>query len=313
MGVKLQARSRDAGITTAPGLNRVLWTLWLQGFEKAPRVVDICARSWKIRNPTWTIVQLDQRNLPEYVESEALSEIRSLKISRQKRANLIRMYLISTHGGVWADATCFCCHPLDSWLPDYMGSGFFAFRFAADVWLRDHHHWSLSALVARTEDRVMSNWFLAAEKGNVLTTTFYEEHKQWFLDNRFPVEFTRKRKQRRVNLEGILRRNAKLSQLWTYPPVIRATRLYPYFVFHYHFARLLSENPACRDVWNRTPVLLNYAPRRLGKALTAPVTDEQIAVIAAAEEPLYKLNWRYREDDFAPGCLLDHLASTLPG
>lgn len=294
-------------------LNRVLWTLWLQGFDQAPRVVHICARSWKAWNPTWTIMQLSDENLPEYVDSKTLAEIRSLEISRQKRANLIRMYLISTHGGVWADATCFCCHPLDSWLPNYMDSGFFAFRFAADAWLRDHNHWGPSALVARSEDRIMSNWFLASARGNVLASTFLEEHKKWFLRNRFPLRFTQERKQRMERLDSILNRNAKLAQLWTYPLVIRTVKMYPYFIFHYHFARLLSENAACRDIWNRTPVLLNYGPRQLGKALTEPVTDRQRTVLNAAKEPLYKLTWRYRDTSFAPGCLLDHLEATISG
>ena len=117
-----------------PELQRTIWMYWGQGFENAPEVVRICLRSWKSRNPGWRVVELTNANVSEYVDEPTLAKIRALKNIRiQKFANLIRLYLISRYGGVWVDATCFCCRPLDDWLHDYMGSGFFAFRRRADT------------------------------------------------------------------------------------------------------------------------------------------------------------------------------------
>jgi hypothetical protein len=113
-------------------------------------------------------------------------------------------------------------------------------------------------------------------------------------------------------VNSLLNRNAKLAQLWTYPPVIRAVKMYPYFIFHYHFARLLGENPVCREIWSRTPVLYNYGPRSLGKVLAAPITDADVATVSARKDPLYKLNWRHDKEVAPPGSLLDYLAGTIP-
>jgi hypothetical protein len=61
----------------------------------------------------------------------------------------IRMALLETHGGVWADATVYCRRPLDSWLPARMGEGFFAFSKPAPA-------------------RMVSSWFLAAHTDALL-------------------------------------------------------------------------------------------------------------------------------------------------
>jgi hypothetical protein len=293
-------------------LNRVIWTLWFQGFESAPEVVHLCARVWRARNPGWTLIQLSDENLADYIDPDELAELRALNLPTQKLANLIRMYLISRHGGVWSDATCFCCRPLDSWLPDYMTSGFFAYRFAADDWLRKYGSSPLRALTGRSDHRIMSNWFMVAVKGNALATTFYEEHRDFFQRHTFPLQYGPTYRERMLKFASVLNRNARLSQLWTTPLVIRLARLYPYFIFHYHFARLIRENAVCHDIWDRTPTLLNTGALSLRPRLQRPVTSELKRELEQPEEPLYKLTWRYRPEDIEPGSGWDYLLHSAP-
>ncbi len=308
-----ELRQRDDSALEAPGaLNRVIWTLWFQGFDNAPEVVHLCARAWRARNPGWTLIQLSDENLSDYVDPGELSKLRSLNLPPQKLANLIRMYLISRYGGVWSDATCFCCQPLDSWLPDYMVSGFFAFRFPADAWLQKHSRSPVRALTGQSDHRIMSNWFMAALKGNPLATTFYEEHRDFFERHDFPLQYGPTYRERMLKFASVLNRNARLSQLWTSPLVIRLAKLYPYFIFHYHFAKLVSRDGVCREIWNRTPTYLNTAALSLRRRLTAPVTEELKSELEQTREPLHKLTWRYRPEDIEPGSGWDYLLRSVP-
>ncbi|WP_417884169.1 capsular polysaccharide synthesis protein [Vibrio rumoiensis] len=34
------------------------------------------------------------------------------------KSDLLRLYLLSQYGGIWADATTFCLNPLSNWLDD---------------------------------------------------------------------------------------------------------------------------------------------------------------------------------------------------
>jgi len=267
--------------------------LWLQGFENAPKIVRVCLHTWKTRNPTWKVIELSEKNLPDYVDSESLSALKGLDIKRQKLANLIRMYLISRHGGVWVDSTCFCCQPLDSWLYDYMDSGFFAFRNPGP-------------------DRILANWFLASEKGNPLASIFYEKHKDFFLKNHFTLLHTKRDRARVKRLEPILNRNPRVSQLWTYPFITKTLRTYPYFIFHYHFARTVRENEACRRIWEKTPTLPARRALKMAHAgLFSPMPDQLQDDLNEARDPLYKLKWKFREDSVTTGCVIDRIMRSI--
>lgn len=276
----------------ASQVDRVVWMLWLQGFEKSPEVVRVCLHTWKTRNPGWKVIELSDENLADYIDSSSLSVLRSLDINRQKLANLIRMYLISRQGGVWVDATCFCCQPLDNWLDDYMASGFFAFRDPGP-------------------DRILANWFLAAKKGNLLASTFYEQHRDFFQKNEFPLQKTEKGRKRARRLGRILNLNSRLAQLWTYPLLIRTVKAYPYMIFHYHFARTVRENEVCREIWSKTPFLSARGPLKMRASLLSPMTDEQMDDLRKLKDPLYKLNWHYRKADVTPGCVLDQIMRSV--
>jgi hypothetical protein len=268
---KLPLEQHTPNIPVSSSLERTVWMLWLQGFENAPEIVQVCLRSWKKRNPTWRVVELSDENLSDYIDSDSLATLKSLDIKLQKLANLIRLYLISTHGGVWVDATCFCCQPLDSWLPDYMASGFFAFRNPGP-------------------DRILANWFLAAKKGNPLASIFYEKHLDYFRKNRFPLQHTKKGRDRVRRINSVMNRSYKLAEWWASPLLIRTVKAYPYFIFHYHFARTVRQNAVCGDIWSRTPFFSSDGPRKMNKAgILSPMPARLLEDLVQLKDPLYKL------------------------
>ena len=150
---------------TDPLFTKKIWFLWLQGYEDMPELVRRCYESWHKYNPGWEIIFLDRDNVDDYVNVSPIFEDRSARIYRVSQSEIIRINLLHQYGGVWVDATCFCCQPLDDWIGDYLDSGFFAFHRPG-------------------VDRMLSSWFLAAKKGNDLIRIYCEEVNAFWPSNK---------------------------------------------------------------------------------------------------------------------------------
>jgi len=131
-------------------LPKIIWMLWLQGWNDAPDIVKACLKTWQAHNPDWTIHPLSAATLHDYVEAARLpSSIGGKELPAEAFSDLIRISLLERYGGVWVDSTVYCLKPLDGWLPEKLDSGFFAFARPGP-------------------DRMLSSWFLAASRGNYL-------------------------------------------------------------------------------------------------------------------------------------------------
>ena len=144
-------------------LPKVIYMFWDKGFDNAPNIVKECLLSWEHYNPNWEIITLDKKNIYNYLSKELLDNILKKKLI-QHQADIIRVNLLNEYGGVWVDSTIFCNKPLDSWIHDYMDSGFFCFKYSLASGLSPYR---------------LGNWFLASEKKNYIIDTFskkYNEH-----------------------------------------------------------------------------------------------------------------------------------------
>lgn len=99
-------------------MQKNIFLLWLQGWDKAPWLSKQVAESWEINNPGWTIHYIDFENLKEYVTDIDYIYDTTKNISPQAKSDIIRLSLLKNHGGVWADATMLCMQPLDPWVYD---------------------------------------------------------------------------------------------------------------------------------------------------------------------------------------------------
>ena len=127
---------------------KIIWSLWVQGWDNAPDLVKACKASWRLHNPEWTIHFLCERTLRDYVRpSPEFNELYNKKHPIVVLSDVIRNELLTTHGGIWADGTTYCLLPLVQWIDYAVASGFFAFNRPGP-------------------DRILSNWFLAAERNN---------------------------------------------------------------------------------------------------------------------------------------------------
>jgi hypothetical protein len=128
---------------------RIIWCLWLQGWDSAPDIVQACLKSWKRFNPEWRIHALDEQLLHAFLPHAVMDGITTRQKEREALSDQIRIELLSRYGGVWVDATALCTRPLDDWLPNRMATGFFAFE-------------------RPVPSRMLASWFLAAEKGSYI-------------------------------------------------------------------------------------------------------------------------------------------------
>ena len=96
-------------------LKKVVWLLWMQGWEQAPWLVRGVYKSYRFCAPDWEVVRLDMDSLPNYTALP--SYLGQKKIRRPAKSDIIRLALLASNGGLWADATLLCMRKLDDWLP----------------------------------------------------------------------------------------------------------------------------------------------------------------------------------------------------
>ena len=149
-------------------MNKKIWILWLQGWDKAPNISLRCVESWRHYNPEWEVVLLDSKNISQYLNLEEV--LPGLDTNNISLSNIIRISLIQKYGGVWADSTLYCNRSLDEWLPSS------AFLFHQP-----------------TPDRMISDWFIAGTPESPIIQTWYSATIQWW---RLRIEHTNQYEQR---------------------------------------------------------------------------------------------------------------------
>jgi len=270
----------------ATGLPRIIWTLWLQGWDDAPEIVRRCHQSWRQLNPGWDIRPLDGRTAAQYLDLAAVLGANGASASPQAISDILRMNLLADHGGVWVDATVFCCQPLDSWLWDALAAGFFAFTNPG-------------------RDRLIASWFFASSPGNPLTCAVREAVNAYWSKHEFQNHRHRRLAKR---LGKILGRNPRLAQLWLSAPIRQGLKLHPYFWLHYVFAQTIRLNGDAQAAWAQAGKRNASGPCRLQDFGMSNPPDETLrAEIDASAQPLYKLDSRRAAAAMGAGGALDYL------
>ena len=105
-----------------------IYMYWRSGFINAPDVVKKCLLSWKIMNPSYDIIELDDDNLSNYIIlKDYIPNIDEKDISKTALSDIIRLALLSKYGGFWCDATLYCTASLNDWIENNLEDGFFAY------------------------------------------------------------------------------------------------------------------------------------------------------------------------------------------
>jgi Capsular polysaccharide synthesis protein len=149
---------------------KILWSLWLQGWDSAPDLVRACAASWIRLNPEWDVRLLTRSHVERLLAAESNASLLQRPISPAALSDVVRLELLARYGGVWADATSYCLSPLDDWLPGVTTSGFFAFDRPAP-------------------DRMLATWFLAAVEPSPAILRWRALARAYWMDRSAPETY----------------------------------------------------------------------------------------------------------------------------
>lgn len=137
-----------------------IWTYWDNPI-KIPNVVELCMASWKKFHPEYQIVLLTKKNYKGYVTiPEELTTHHNFNDSAQRFSDLIRLWVLAEHGGIWIDSTILLKGSMEEWLfPHYAEfSGFY-----------------LDGFTKKKEFPVVESWFLACNKGSPFIRKWRDE------------------------------------------------------------------------------------------------------------------------------------------
>lgn len=130
-------------------MNKTIWMCWFQGWDNAPEIAEHCLKSWKHYNSDWDIVLLDETNYKSHITID--KDLLGLKTNFISLGDILRLYLLKEHGGVWADATTFCNKPVD-WVMEYDDSFIFT-----------------------RPDKMIASWFVSAQDNSYIIDVWHKE------------------------------------------------------------------------------------------------------------------------------------------
>jgi hypothetical protein len=211
------------------GVPNLIWLYWNTPLEQAPDVVKLSVRTWRQKNPDYDVVLINDDNIKDILgfDFHAVFNIATVNLGFAMKADILRLYLLSTHGGVWADTTTFCVRPLSEWLPQATEkTSFFTFRHKTN------------------KTRPVEVWFIASEKGGEVirnTLTLFLEHvfkkrgQSLFVTNRMKTINLRDSDEGRFFLETVIQ--------------AEKYNFMPYFSLGYFFNEVLNQNDTV-SIWN---------------------------------------------------------------
>lgn len=128
-----------------------IWTYW-ENSDKLPKAVTLCMKSWGKHNPDYEIILLTKKNFKGYTTiPEEIQKHPHFNDSPARFSDLVRLYVLAEHGGIWLDASVLVKQPFDNWLfPKYAEfAGYYMKSYTVDPKIP-----------------VIESWFLAANKNS---------------------------------------------------------------------------------------------------------------------------------------------------
>ncbi|WP_448808648.1 capsular polysaccharide synthesis protein [Agromyces bauzanensis] len=220
-----------------------VWTYWDGPERDAPPLVRACLAQLRIVHPDARI--LDAAAARELVPLPPLIEHR-LADRPAHRSDLIRVSLLERHGGIWVDATAYVPAPLTGPVTDRLRAG---------------------AIYLRWGGQQISNWFIAARRGNPL----------------------------------IALQRAALTAWWA-----ERDELPDYFLYHRLHEALVAEDDDARGVAKRMPRVSTIPSHLLQLAMLRPYDADLVRLILGAAM-LQKLSYKYDAAAVPPESILARL------
>lgn len=128
-----------------------IWICWFQGLENAPEIVKTCVNSIKRNSGGHNVIILTEDNYKDYADipEEIIKKKNEGIISRTIFSDILRLYLLSQHGGMWLDSTFFATCDISNYFelpvwsikrPDYLHCSIACGDFANYSLYCDYEH-----------------------------------------------------------------------------------------------------------------------------------------------------------------------------
>ena len=264
-------------------VQNICWSYWESTSGRKPDIVTFCERSWKSNGGFGDIKLLTPLTLPDYLgERDLPSQFRNMP--PVKKANAIRLALLSKYGGYWLDAGVAVSAGVENWvLQKCSEEGFFAFQGVGN-------------------DRLLATWFLASARKNPFVAEWSRLYNKFFSRRRIHEVHSQTKSPSRLathvlaRLNGTwLRSSPTRTALWAKPP-LRWLPFYPYFIMHYIANKIVEEPRFGRD-FASVHFEPAGAPLRLRQVFSLARSPSREAIEAAVSAvPIHKLN-TYRDYD----------------
>ena len=166
---------------------KIIWTYWDHP-DRIPKTVQMCMKGWAKWNPDYKIILLTKKNYMSYVTiPEHIRDHPNFHDMPARFADLVRIWTLAEHGGVWIDSSILLKAPLDDWLfPKYAEfSGFY-----------------IDSFTKSPNYPVIENWFFACNKGCKFLELWRDEFSQI---SQYPsvADYVESRKKAGVDVEKI--------------------------------------------------------------------------------------------------------------
>ena len=103
-------------VKTPENNKHYIWVMWWQGEEAAPELVRMCIDSMRRNANGAEVVVIDKNNYRQYADipSYIIEKHNKGYISFAQLSDIMRIYLISSHGGLWLDSTIYVSQKIPS-------------------------------------------------------------------------------------------------------------------------------------------------------------------------------------------------------
>ncbi|MCM6831991.1 capsular polysaccharide synthesis protein [Leuconostoc mesenteroides] len=126
-------------------VQKVIWTMWLQGQDQMPEIVKLCNESVEKNKGNYQHIILNNDNLHKYVDipDYIFHKWKNGVISNAHFSDYIRVYILDMYGGIWLDATVLLNHPFSNNIANgcsqYHAKGISSFN--NDFLYYESHNW----------------------------------------------------------------------------------------------------------------------------------------------------------------------------
>ena len=243
--IRAKSTNRRAQLAAlpAPADQLPIFSYWDSPLEEAPPLVRACLAQLRAVHPEARI--LDRASVSELVDIPPIVAERLAELPAHF-SDYLRVSLLESYGGMWVDATCFVPRPLTESVPPLLEAGMLYLRWGGTQ---------------------ISNWFIAARRGNAVISLQRAALETWWEDN------------------------------GTLPD---------YFLYHRFFEALHASEAVVKQEWKMMPKISTIPSHLMQLTMFRPYDEQELAVVLAAAF-VQKLSYKYHPDSVLPGSVLERL------